>query len=70
MNTPIEKAIKILGSPAALARAAKVRPQAVSQWRSGDTKPSPGSSQLIENATDGEVTIADLRPDLAQFFTA
>jgi DNA-binding transcriptional regulator YdaS (Cro superfamily) len=60
---PIERAIDILGSAAALARACKQKPQAVTRWRRTGRIPAHHAG-AIEKATHGRVTKADLRPDL------
>lgn len=56
----LKKAIKVAGGVTALARSLKIRPQAISQWR---TVPSERVLQ-VEAATGGEVTRYQLRPDL------
>lgn len=56
----LEKAVKACGGPAELARRFGVTVQAVSQW-----KVAPSLRVLaIEEATGGEVSRHDLRPDL------
>lgn len=58
----IDKASKILGSQAALAKALGVEPMAVSHWR---TRGVPvGRCKAIEEATGGQVTRSELRPDV------
>lgn len=62
MSKPIEKAVSILGSQAALARACGVSQPAISKWLSGGIV-SPENASAIERATDGAVTRKQLRPD-------
>ena len=60
-STAIEKAIQIVGSQQKLADELGVRKQAVTKWR----KRVPAERVLgIEDATGGEVTRHELRPDL------
>lgn len=61
----IDKAIQIVGGKSSLARAIGVSPQMVSQWaRAVKPKPIPVTRCIaIEQATGGEVTRKDLRPD-------
>jgi DNA-binding transcriptional regulator YdaS (Cro superfamily) len=63
MQTPIQKAIKIAGSQSALARKIGVPPQYVQYWAKKNRVPAERVI-AIEKATDGEVTRAELRPDL------
>ena len=61
MNSPIEKAIQVLGTQKALAEKLGVRTQAVTKWR----KRVPAERVLgIEAATGGVVSRHELRPDL------
>lgn len=58
---PIEKAIRVLGTQQALADVFGVRKQAITKWR----RRVPAERVLgIEEATNGEVTRHELRPDL------
>lgn len=65
----IERAVQVVGGQAALAReitarAAKITPQAVHQWATGE-RPVPAHHCLaIETATAGAVTRYELRPDV------
>lgn len=62
MSLSLEKAIAVVGSQSALARALVVSPQAVNQWLKSKV---PAERVLeIEGATKGQVTRHDLRPDL------
>lgn len=56
----LARAIEIVGGPTKMARKLGVTPQAISQW---DRAPS-GRVIQIEQATGGEVTREDLRPDM------
>ena len=55
---PIERAIRVAGSVKALAEAAGVRPQAISQWK----RIPADRVRAIAEAT--KLTPRDLRPDL------
>ena len=62
MSLSVGKAVAIVGSQSALARALGVSPQAVNQWLKSKV---PAERVLdIEFATNGQVTRHDLRPDL------
>ena len=65
----LERAVEIYGSRAALARAIGVTPEAVRQWKVKGTVPAARCGD-IERVTDGAVTAAQLRPDLAGIFGA
>lgn len=54
------KAIQILGGYAATARLFGISREAVCQWR----KCPPDRVRKLADATDGQVTAAQLRPDL------
>lgn len=56
----LQKAIKLSGGVASLAKQLGISSQAVSQWSSTPVKHCP----KIEKATSGAVTRADLRPDI------
>lgn len=60
--TPLEQAIKMLGSTSALARAIGITPWAVSKW--DRRKPPKERCLAIEQATKGIITAEQLRPDL------
>ncbi|WP_231110632.1 transcriptional regulator [Xanthomonas arboricola] len=60
---PVEHAIEILGSAAALARACHQKPQAITRWRRSGRVPAHHAA-AIESATGGEVTRHALRPDV------
>ena len=61
-NEALNKAFKIYGSQAKLARALNIAPMAVSKWK---TKGVPPQRALeIERITSGAITRQDLRPDL------
>lgn len=61
-QTPLEKAILILGNRSQLAKKIGITPWAVSKW---DVNQPPKKRCLaIEAATDGQVTAEELRPDI------
>ena len=61
---PIDRAVEIMGSQVALARALNVSQARVWNWLNrGDTVPAE-VCRGIEKATDGQVTVHDLRPDV------
>lgn len=61
-QTPLEKAILILGNRSQLAKKIGITPWAVSRW---DVNQPPKKRCLaIEAATDGQVTAEELRPDI------
>ncbi|NSM11357.1 helix-turn-helix domain-containing protein [Moraxella bovoculi] len=61
-KTPLERAISILGSTSALARAIGITPWAVSKW---DKNAPPKDRCLdIEQVTQGQITAEQLRPDI------
>lgn len=63
-NQQIKKAVAACGGQAALAKAIGVSPAMVYQWLTG-RRPVPAERcAAIETATEGNVTRADLRPDL------
>jgi len=63
MTTPAQEAIRIAGSQTALARAVGVSQAAVSKWALGG-RISAENALGIERATSGQVSAADLRPDI------
>jgi DNA-binding transcriptional regulator YdaS (Cro superfamily) len=63
MTTPAQQAIRIAGSQMALARAVGVSQAAVSKWALGG-RVSAENALGIERATSGQVSAADLRPDI------
>ena len=66
----IHRAVELLENQAAIARLCGVSPQAVSQWVAGTRPIPPKHAKSIEDATGGQVTASQLRPDLAQIFAA
>jgi DNA-binding transcriptional regulator YdaS (Cro superfamily) len=63
MNKSIIAACEYLGSQSALAKVVQVKPPVVSQWINC-LRPVPIEKCVaIEQATNGEVTRKDLRPD-------
>lgn len=67
-STPIEKAIRVLGSPAALALAVGVTKQAVWLWRKGQRVRHDRVLPICE-ASEWCVTPHELRPDLYPYTT-
>jgi len=63
LKTPLERAIEILGSQSALARALDVKPQSVQQWLAAGQVPTK-RIRAIELATSGKVKRHELRPDI------
>ena len=51
-----------------LAKNIETSPAYLSQLAYGHRKASPRMAKKIEDATDGQVTVADLRPDLSALF--
>lgn len=62
-NQALDKAVEIMGSQTALARACGVKPQAVQQWVASGMCPLRRAVE-IERLTDGEVKREVLRPDI------
>lgn len=63
MTTHISMAIRLAGSQTALASACRVTQAAVSKWAHGGVV-SAANARAIERATNGAVTVHDLRPDI------
>lgn len=62
-NAIVAKAVLILGSQSALAKAVGVKKQAVYSWMRREVNVPIKHCPSIERATNGEVTCAMLRPD-------
>ena len=62
--TPIEKAIDIFKTQTALAEAIGAKQPFVSQWVTGFRPVPPKFCRKIEEATNGQVTRYELRPDV------
>lgn len=62
--TPLQRAIDKLGSQAKLARAIGRSTALVSYWLQGQLKIHPEDAVKIERVTEGQVTRAELRPDI------
>ena len=60
--TIVEKAVDLLGSQVALAKACGVSQPAIHKWISGGVI-SPENAAAIERATEGRVSRRDLRPN-------
>jgi len=63
-QTPLEKAIKVAGSQAELARRIGKKQAHVWNWLNRDSQVPAEAVLSIEAATNGKVTRHDLRPDL------
>lgn len=63
MEAPIQEAIRIAGSQTALAKIVGVSQAAVSKWSLGGAV-SAKNAISIERATSGQISAADLRPDI------
>ena len=64
MDGPLKRAIDIVGSQSALARAIGITPQAVQYWAKKGVRVPAEYCAGVETATGGQVTRAELRPDL------
>lgn len=68
MNTPIQEAVlkacELAGSKSALARAVGVKPPTVQQWCNGERPVPPNKCIDIERATNRQVRVEELRPDI------
>lgn len=62
--SPLEQAVEVCGSQAALARAIDVTPVFVHQMLRGLRQVPPRLCRRIEAATGGQVTAEQLRPDV------
>lgn len=59
----VQRASRIQGGNAALARALGVKPPTVQQWVKGERPVPPNRCVAIERLTQGGVTRKELRPD-------
>lgn len=66
----LQKAVDIAGGQTALARAIGVKQGHVWAWLNRGIPVPPEHLPAIESTTAGQVTAADLRPDLAEIFGA
>jgi DNA-binding transcriptional regulator YdaS (Cro superfamily) len=64
VNELIVRAAEIVGSKAALAKRLGVKPPTVHQWISCERPVPARRCRDIETATAGEITAAQLRPDV------
>lgn len=62
--SPIDKAVAIVGSPAAVAALLGVTTQAVWLWRKGQARIRPAYAMALAEATEWVVTPHELRPDV------
>jgi DNA-binding transcriptional regulator YdaS (Cro superfamily) len=60
VETPLERACRLVGSPAEMARRCGVKPQAVDKWKK--RVPLERVPQIVR-LTNGQVTAHELRPD-------
>lgn len=60
----IEKAVHVANGPSALAKALGIKPPSVVQWLKGVRPVPAGRCIAIEQATGGQVTRYELRPDV------
>lgn len=64
MEHPIDRAARIVGTQAVIAKALNVTRAAVSQWKGPGGKVPAEHCPLIEEMTKGEVRCEDMRPDI------
>lgn len=62
-TSPLDRAVEIVGTQEALASAIGIKSPSISEWRQRGRVPAERCAD-IERATGGEVTRAELRPDL------
>lgn len=67
-NEGIEKAIMIVGSQRALAKACGRAQSTISDWLNGNKSISPEFVPSLVDATDGKVKSFEFRPDLPEVF--
>lgn len=67
-NAAVEKAIAIVGSQAALAKAAGKAQSTVSDWLNGNKQISVEGALLLARATNGKVKAAEFCPGKAILF--
>lgn len=65
-QTPIQKAVDLMGGPSKAAAALGVSIQAVCFWRDGEREVRPEICSAIEEKIERQVTCEELRPDLAE----
>ena len=63
-KTPIERAVDLAGGQKALADAINVKPAMVWQWVNGHRPVAAHHCLPIQQATEGQITVHDLRPDV------
>lgn len=73
MNTyakHIERAIEVTGgTQEALAEALGVSQTTVSKWLNGRARPSIAHAMRLEQATDGYIKAAEIRPEIAGYLS-
>lgn len=63
-ETPLQRAVRLVGGQVALAKAVGVKQQHVWNWLNRDKKLPLEWAIAIERATNGQVTAKELRPDV------
>lgn len=64
MEHPIDRAARIVGTQAGIAKALNVTKAAVSQWKGAGGQVPAEHCPLIEEMTKGAVRCEDMRPDI------
>ncbi len=64
MEHPIDRAARIVGTQAAIAKGLNVSKTAVSQWKRPNGQVPAEHCPIIEEMTRGEVRCEELRPDI------
>ena len=62
-NDALDRAIQIIGSQKALADLLQIKPPSISEWIRRGSVPA-NRCRVIEAATQGRVTVYELRPDV------
>ena len=62
-NTAVTRACEVIGSQRLLAEIIGVKPPSLSEWEKGESDVPVKRCVQIENATGGQVTRRDLRPN-------
>ena len=64
MNTPLDRAVKMVGPQALLASALGVTKSAIGQWKEEGRRVPAEHCPVIERLTAGAVRCEELRPDI------
>ena len=64
MNTPLDRAVKMVGTQALLASALGVTKSAIGQWKEEGRRVPAEHCPVIERLTAGAVRCEELRPDI------